>query len=155
MAVRYEANPPKVAQDADVSESIKKFVDKIKIVSKKCDAIPLTENVLGFKRVSPIQIGKIIKEEIPDLPITASLRVRDKEETEVIDFVENCISIGFDGILVVMGDPSQSGKKDSGLIPSVTVKMLKKRGFDAKIDLYLSIPNNPNFEFRIWARFKG
>lgn len=146
MTIRYEANPPKITPDTNVSESIKKFVDKIKIISKKCDAIHLTENVLGFKRVSPIQVGKIIKEVIPDLSITASLRVRDKDEDEVIKFVQDCISIGFDGILVLMGDPSQSGKEDSGLIPSRTVKMLRKQGFDAKIDLYLSVSNNPNFE---------
>lgn len=146
MTIRYEANPPKIVQDADVSELIDKFVDKIKIISKKCDAIHLTENVLGFQRVSPIQAGKIIKKEIPDLPITVSLRVRDKEEEEVIEFVEECVSIGFEGILVLMGDPSQSGKEDSGLVPSGTVKVLKEKGFDGKIDLYLSISNKPNFE---------
>ena len=146
MTIRYEANPPKIVPDADVSELIEKFVDKIKIISKKCDAIHLTENVLGFQRVSPIEAGKIIKKEIPNLPITVSLRVRDKKEKEVIEFVEECVSIGFDGILVLMGDPSQSGKKDSGLIPSGTVKMLKEKGFDGKIDLYLSISNKPNFE---------
>lgn len=146
MTIRYEANPPKIVQDADVSELIDKFVDKIKIISKKCDAIHLTENVLGFQRVSPIEAGKIIKKEIPDLPITVSLRVRDKEEKEVIEFVEECVSIGFEGILVLMGDPSQSGKEDSGLIPSKTVKMLKEKGFDGKINLYLSISNRPNFE---------
>ena len=146
MTIRYEANPPKIVQDADVSELIEKFVDRIKIISKKCDAIHLTENVLGFQRVSPIEAGKIIKKEIPDLPVTVSLRVRDKEEKEVIGFVEKCISTGFDGILVLMGDPSQTGWKDSGLIPSGTVKMLKGKGFDTKIDLYLSISNKPNFE---------
>ena len=146
MTIRYEANPPKIVEDADVSKLIEKFVKKIKTISKKCNAIHLTENVLGFQRVSPTEAGKIIKKEIPDLPITVSLRVRDKVENEVIEFVENCISIGFNGILVLMGDPSQSGKEDSGLIPSATVKMLKEKGFDAKIDLYLSISNKPNFE---------
>ena len=80
MTIRYEANPPKILPDVDTNESIKKFVDKIKIISKKCDAIHLTENVLGFQRVSPIEVGKIIKQEIPNLPITVSLRVRDKNE---------------------------------------------------------------------------
>ncbi len=145
MTIRYEANPPKIIPGADMSELIEKFADRIKVISKKCDAIHLTENVLGFKRVSPIRVGKIIKKDIPDLPITVSLRVRDKEEKEVIEFVENCISIGFNGILVLMGDPSQSGKTDSGLIPSRTVEMLKEKKFDAKIDLYLSISNKPNF----------
>jgi len=145
MTIRYEANPPKILPGVDPNESIQKFVDKIKIISKKCDAIHLTENVLGFQRVSPIEAGKIIKKEIPNLPITVSLRVRDKTEDEISEFVDNCISIGFSGILILMGDPSQSGKKDSGQIPSATVKRLKEQGVDTKIDLFLSISNKPNF----------
>ena len=145
MTIRYEANPPKILPDVDTNQSIKKFVDKIKIISKKCDAIHLTENVLGFQRVSPIEAGRIIRQEIPDLPITVSLRVRDKSEKEILEFVEKCISIGFSGILILMGDPSQTGKEDSGQIPSLTVKRLKHQGFNSKIDLYLSISNKPNF----------
>ena len=145
MTIRYEANPPKILPDVDTNESIQKFVEKIKIISKKCDAIHLTENVLGFQRVSPIEAGKIIKKEIPNLPITVSLRVRDKSGIEILEFVESCIDIGFSGILILMGDPSQTGKKDSGQIPSSTVKKLREKGIDSKIDLYLSISNKPNF----------
>ena len=146
MTIRYEANPPKILPDVDVNESISKFVERIKKISKKCDAIHLTENVLGFQRVSPLQVGRIIKKEIPNLPITVSLRVRDKTEEEISKFVDECIEIGFSGILVLMGDPSQTGKQDSGQIPSATVKKLRERGIDSKIDLYLSISNKPNFK---------
>ena len=145
MTIRYEANPPKILPDVNTDDSITKFIEKIKIISKKCDAIHLTEDVLGFQRVSPIRVGKIIKKKIPDLPITVSLRVRDKTEKDISEFVENCIDIGFSGILILMGDPSQTGKKDSGQIPSLTVKRLKEQGVDSKIDLYLSISNKPNF----------
>jgi len=145
MTIRYEANPPKILSDVDTSESIAKFIKKIKIISKKCDAIHLTENVLGHQRVSPIEVGEIIRKEIPHIPITVSLRVRDKSEKEISEFVDNCISLGFSGILVLMGDPSQTGKPDSGLIPSVTVKKLREQGVDSKIDLYLSISNKPDF----------
>ncbi len=145
MTIRYEANPPKILPNVNTDESIAKFIDKIKIISKKCDAIHLTENVLGHQRVSPIKIGKIIKNEIPDLPITVSLRVRDKTESEILQFVEECEKIGFNGILILMGDPSQSGKQDSGQIPSATLKMIKARKNDLKIDFYLSMSNKPNF----------
>jgi len=145
MTIRYEANPPKILPDVNTDESIQRFVEKIKIISKRCDAIHLTENVLGFQRVSPIEAGKIIRKEIPNLPITVSLRVRDKSESEISEFVQSCISIGFSGILILMGDPSQTGKKDSGQIPSLTVKRLREQGVDSKIDLYLSISNKPNF----------
>jgi len=158
MTIRYEANPPKILPDVDTNESIKKFIEKIKIISKKCDAIHLTENVLGFQRVSPIEVGKIIKKEIPDFPITVSLRVRDKSENEISEFVDRCISIGFSGILILMGDPSQTGKEDSGQIPSLTVKRLREQGVDSKIELYLSISNKPNFSKigkKVDARPKG
>jgi homocysteine S-methyltransferase len=145
MTIRYEANPPKILPGQDLEESISKFVNKIKLISSKCDAIHLTENVLGHTRVSPIKVGKIIRKEIPNLPITVSLRVRDKSEEEIEGFVQESILAGFSGILVLMGDPSQTGQKDSGLVPSQVVKMLKEKGVDSKIDLYLSISNKPNF----------
>jgi len=158
MTIRYEANPPKILPEVNTDESIQKFVEKIKIISKKCDAIHLTENVLGHQRVSPIKVGKIIRKEIPDLPITVSLRVRDKSEDDVLEFVEKCIRVGFSGILVLLGDPSQTGKQDSGLIPSGIVKKLREKGFESKIDLYLSISNKPNFskiEKKIESKPKG
>lgn len=145
MTIRYEANPPKILPDVDTNESIVKFLEKIKTISKKCDAIHLTENVLGYQRVSPIEVGKIIRKEIPDIPITVSLRVRDKNNDEVIKFVDTCVSIGITGILIIMGDPAQSGAPDSGLVPSMVVTNLKEKGYNSKIKLYLSISNKPNF----------
>ena len=144
MTIRYEANPPKVLPEEDTNKAIFRFVEKIKEISKKVDAIHLTENVLGYQRVSPIKVGKIIREQIPNIPITVSLRVRDKTEKEIFDFVEECIKIKISGILVLMGDPSKTGKRDSGQIPSLVVKNLKNKT-ESKIDLYLSISNSPNF----------
>jgi homocysteine S-methyltransferase len=158
MTIRYEANPPKILPDVDTDEAIQKFIEKIKIISKKCDAIHLTENVLGYQRVSPINVGRIIKKEIPNLPITVSLRVRDKTEEEILQFVENCVAAGFSGILVLMGDPSQTGKQDSGLVPSTVIGKLREKGYDSKIELYLSMSNKPDFSKigkKIEARPKG
>ena len=145
MTIRYEANPPKILSDVNTDESIRKFLDRVKIISKKCDAIHLTENVLGHQRVSPIKIAEIIKREIPEIPITVSLRVRDKNEKEIEKFVNNCISIGITGILIIMGDPAKSNSTSSGLIPSLVVSNLKNKKYDSKIELYLSISNKPNF----------
>ena len=145
MTIRYEANPPKILPGVDIDESISKFVEKIKLISTKCDAIHLTENVLGYQRVSPIKVGKIIRKEIPNLAITVSLRVRDKTQEEINSFVQQVIDEGFSGILVLMGDPPQDGQKDSGLFPSQVVKYLKEKQINSKIDLYLSISNKPDF----------
>ena len=144
MTIRFEANPPKILPGLDLEESIVKFVDKIKLISAKCDGIHLTENVLGYNRVSPLKIGKIVRNKIPNVPMTVSLRVRDKNQKEIEEFVDEAISVGFSGILVLMGDPPQTESKDSGLVPSQVVKFLKEKGVDSKISLYLSISNRPN-----------
>ena len=34
MTIRYEANPPKILPDINKDESIKKFVEKIKIIER-------------------------------------------------------------------------------------------------------------------------
>ena len=146
MTVRYEANPPKIIPGVDLEHSLSEFIKKIKSISVSCDAVHLTEDVLGFQRISPIKAGKMLKDKIPNLPITVSMRVRDKTTAQIQEFVDECIDIGFSGILVLMGDPSQYGKPDSGEIPSATVSRLYSQGMSTKINLYLSVPNNPNFE---------
>ena len=98
-----------------------------------------------FNEYLQLKWEKLLKKKIPNLPITVSLRVRDKSEKEISEFVDNCIALGFSGILILMGDPSQTGKEDSGQIPSSTVKRLREQGINSKIDLYLSISNNPDF----------
>ena len=145
MTIRYEANPPKILSGVDTNKSIAKFIKKIKTISKNCDAIHLTENVLGYQRVSPIKVGKIIRKEIPDMPITISLRIRDKSEEEIFKVVEESIALKLSGILILMGDPSQTGKPDSDQIPSATVHKLREKEIGSKIDLYLSISNQPDF----------
>jgi len=146
MTIRYEANPPKILSDVNTDESIRKFLDRVKIISKKCDAIHLTENVLGHERVSPIKIAEIIKREIPEIPITVSLRVRDKNEKEIEKFVDNCISIGITGILIIMGDPAKSNSTNSGLIPSLVVSNLKKKNMIQKLNCIFQYQTNQIFQ---------
>lgn len=158
MTIRYEANPPKILPGVNMDRAVAAFMNRIMEVSKKCDAIHLTENVLGHHRVSPVEVGRMIKEEIPEIPITASLRVRDKNRERISDIVDECVSIGFSGVLILMGDPSRTGTKDSGETPSDTVRRLRNDGVDKKIDLYLSVPNDPDpakIVKKIGARPKG
>ena len=78
MTVRYEANPPKIIPGVDLEHSLSEFIKKIKSISASCDAVHLTEDVLGFQRISPIKAGKMLKDKIPNLPITVSMRVRHR-----------------------------------------------------------------------------
>ncbi|RNJ76507.1 MAG: 5,10-methenyltetrahydrofolate synthetase [Nitrosopumilus sp. H13] len=153
MTVRYEANPPKVGPGTDAEAALAGFVERIKTVSEKCDAIHLTENVLGCERISPIRAGRAVRS-VSDLPITVSMRVRDKDEKEIARFADECVSAGFSGILVLMGDPSQDGSPDSGQVPSAVVSGLARRGIGSKVDLYLSIPSSPDYA-RIGAKVRA
>ena len=55
-------------------------------------------------------------------------------------------SIGtVDGILVLMGDKSDTVLNKDELVPSQVVKTLNDNGLGKKTELFLSIPSNPNF----------
>ena len=154
--VIYEANPPKVAADTDaaIAESLRRLL----AIAPKCDSIHITENVLGFERVSPITMGRKLRDEMPRMPITVSLRVRDKTEREIAAFVSECVNAELNGILVLMGDPPRDGRPDTGQIPSAVTNRLKEQGVDSRMDLYLSVPNEPSasqIQRKIRARPSG
>jgi homocysteine S-methyltransferase len=48
--------------------------------------------------------------------------------------------------LILKGDASPNEQKESGLVPSQVVKHFKEMGFDKKIELFLSLPSNPDLE---------
>lgn len=142
--VRYEANPPKVETGTDINEAVSKSTARLLAIAPNCDSIHITENVLGFERVSPIVMGRIVRKEIPGMPVTVSLRVRDKTESEIFTFADRCIDAGFDGMLILMGDPPRNGRADTGQIPSAVMKSFRERGINSKIKLYMSISNRPS-----------
>ena len=151
MAVIYEINPPKIPDGMDESNKevinlIEKLEQRVSEISLSCDGIHVTDSVLGTRRVSALRIGKIIKKNNPHLKITISMRTRDREMNSIKETVKNAIEIGLDGILVLMGDPSKNKTFDSGLIPSKVVKELSQSEFAGKIEFFLSLPSNPNFE---------
>ena len=151
MTLRYEINPPKITQNSNLSqEDTLKLLDKVKLrvseISTRCDGIHFTDSVLGIPRISPITTGTLIRKSNQKIEITVSLRVRDKNLTTLRQLMEDAVSGGLNGVLILKGDPSPNEQKDSGLIPSSTVKYFKELGFGKKIDIFLSLPSNPNFE---------
>ncbi len=150
MTVRYEVNPPKMPEDKILSDDdLEQLLDKLKKrvseLSKSCNGIHITDSVLGIKRISPITTGEIIRKNHHNLRITVSLRVRDKSLSVIEKSVRDAIEFGFEGILILKGDEATENPKNSGLIPSQVVKHLKKLGLGNKINLFLSLPANPNF----------
>ena len=142
MTVRYEINPPKISDDGQDVRNV--LFERIETISSVCNGIHLTDSVLGIPRVSPFEIAKQIRESNKNIKLTCSLRVRDKNLNDIEKIVQESIGT-VDGILVLMGDKSDTMPNKDNLIPSQVVKALNDNGLDKKIELFLSLPSNPNF----------
>ena len=142
MTVRYEINPPKISNNGQDVRNI--LFERIETISSVCNGIHLTDSVLGIPRVSPFEIAKQIRESNEKIKLTCSLRVRDKNLNDIEKIMQQSIGI-VDGILVLMGDESDTMPNKVDLFPSQVVKALNYNGLGKKIELFLSIPSNPNF----------
>lgn len=151
MPVIYELNPPKVIKDRilshdELQDSVEKFKSKSSDVAKVCDGIHVTDSVLGIPRISPITAGFFVRNSNTATRISASIRVRDRNHTSMTQAVCDAILLNLNGLLIVKGDPPPTGPKDSRLVPSEVVRQFNEQGFGEKIDLYLSVSSNPNFD---------
>jgi len=162
VAIIYEINPPKIPDgeisDDEINSSVEKLLQRVSDISNFCDGIHVTDSVLGTKRVSALSIGRLLKNIHPNLQITISMRVRDKDMNLIKHLTQESIELKLDGILILKGDPSKENPIDSGLIPSQVVKELNELGYGGEIDFFLSLPSNPNFEKiqkKIAAKPKG
>ena len=150
MTIRYEINPPKISDDGQVHHQVQfgyagtVLFERIKTISPVCDGIHLTDSVLGIPRMSPFQIAKQIRKSDKNIKLTCSLRVRDKDLNDIEKIVQESVGT-IDSILVVMGDKSDTASDRTKLVPSQVVKTLNDNGLGKKIELFLSIPSNPNF----------
>jgi len=142
MTVRYEINPPKISDDGQDVRNI--LFERIETISSVCNGIHLTDSVLGIPRVSPFEIAKQIRKSDKNIKLTCSLRVRDKNLNDIEKIVEQSVGT-VDGILVLIGDKSDAMSSKAELISSQVVKTLNDNGLGKKIELFLSIPSNPNF----------
>jgi len=142
MTVRYEINPPKISDDGQDVRNV--LFERIETISSVSNGIHLTDSVLGIPRVSPFEIAKQIRESNEKIKLTCSLRVRDKNLNDIEKIVQESVGT-VDGILVLMGDKSHTTSDTAELVPSQVVKALNDNGLSKKIELFLSIPSNPNF----------
>ena len=137
----YEINPPKISAGQNGLDTL---FERIESISSICDGIHLTDSVLGIPRISPLNIAKKIRESNKKIKLTCSLRVRDKELSTIEEILKESIDI-VDGILILMGDKSNTNKDKTNLVSSKIVEILNDKGFNDKLELFLSIPANPNF----------
>ena len=154
MTILYEINPPRITDSQSILNTV---LERIKLISPVCDGIHLTDSVLGIPRISPLNIAKKIRETNQKIKLTCSLRVRDKELNTIEKIVKESVGI-VDGILILMGDKSNTNEDKTNLVSSQVVTFLNDRGFNEKLELFLSIPTNPNFtkiQKKINAKPKG
>jgi len=142
MTVRYEINPPKISDDGQDVRNV--LFERIETICSVCNGIHLTDSVLGIPRVSPFEIAKQVRESDKNIKLTCSLRVRGKNLHDIEKIVEQSVGT-VDGILVLMGDKSDTALNKDELVPSQVVKTLNDNGLGKKTELFLSIPSNPNF----------
>ncbi|HSF28706.1 MAG TPA: 5,10-methenyltetrahydrofolate synthetase [Nitrosopumilaceae archaeon] len=150
MTITYELNPPKVIQDTilshkELQDSVNRLKERVVIVSKHCDGIHITDSVLGIPRISPMTTGAFIRSSNTKIEITSSIRVRDRNLTSLTQSVCDAILLDLNGVLILKGDAPPEGPQDSKLVPSDIVRQFNQQGFGKKIDLFLSIPSNPDF----------
>ena len=142
MTILYEINPPRISDEQNVLDTV---LERIQTISDTCDGIHLTDSVLGIPRISPFNIAKKIRETNQKIKLTCSLRIRDKELDTIEEIVKESVGV-VDGILILMGDKSNTNEDKTNLVSSQIVTALNDKGFSEKLDLFLSIPANPNFE---------
>ena len=150
MTITYEINPPKVIQDTvlshdELQESVNRLKERAFSIRNVCNSIHVTDSVLGIPRISPITIGALIRNFSDTIELSASVRVRDRNLTSLTQSICDAILLKLNGVLILKGDPPPAGPKDSKLVPSEVVKQFNEQGFGKKIDLFLSLPSNPNF----------
>jgi len=141
MTITYEINPPRIPAEQN---TLNVLLERIESISTVCDGIHLTDSVLGIPRVSPLDIAKKIRETNQKIKLTCSLRVRDKELNTIERIVKESVGI-VDGILILMGDRSNTNNDKTNLVSSQVVTSLNDKGFGEKLELFLSIPAAPNF----------
>lgn len=142
MTLLYEANPPKL--DISLPDTIGPFMKRLRDISDICGGIHITEDVLGIQRLSPLIVGMRLRRMVSDIDMTLTMRVRNKSPATVDKFVRSAIEAKFSGMLVVAGDPAP-GIPPSGQIPSRVVRQLIQNRVASRLDLYLSIPAEPDY----------
>ena len=154
MTIMYEINPPRIPAEQNILNT---HLERIESISSVCDSIHITDSVLGVPRVSPLNIAKKIRETNQKIKLTCSLRIRDKELNTIETIVKESVGI-VDGILILMGDKSNTNNDKTNLVSSQVVASLNDKGFGEKLELFLSIPSTPNFtkiQKKINAKPKG
>jgi len=151
MHLRYEINPPKIIKnniilsDYKIQNLFQTTCNNTFKIARRCNSIHVTDSVLGVPRISPLTLSALLKNNYKNMEITTSLRVRDRNVTSITQYICDSVLLKINGVLLINGDKPSLESSDSSLTPSKMIKYFKQIGIINKIDLFLSIPSNPDF----------
>jgi 5,10-methylenetetrahydrofolate reductase len=152
--IRFELNPPKTVQNLYFEEhglrkSLLSLVDRAKELIGLVDGIHITDSVLGIPRISGISFAHFIRDSGNNLPISCSLRARDRNYTSFMQFVGDAILLELESILILKGDELGPNSSTSNLKPTEILKVLKREKYDRYIHFNLAVPSKVTDRFQI------
>lgn len=152
--IRFELNPPKTIQNLYFEEhglrgSLSSLVKRASELVGLVDGIHITDSVLGVPRISGISFAHFIRQAGNNLPISCSLRARDRNYTSFMQFVGDAILLGLESILILKGDELGPDLSTSNLKPTEILKVLQGEHYDRCIDFSLAIPSKATDKFQI------
>ncbi len=152
--IRFELNPPKTVQnryfeDHELRKSLLSLVGRARELAGLVDGIHITDSVLGIPRISGISFAHFIRHSGNSLPISCSLRARDRNYTSFMQFVGDAILLGLESILILKGDELGPDSSTSNLIPTEILKVLQREKYDRYINFNLAAPSKITDRFQI------
>ena len=152
--IRFELNPPKTVQnryfeDHELRKSLLSLVGRARELVGLVDGIHITDSVLGIPRISGISFAHFIRHSGNNLPISCSLRARDRNYTSFMQFVGDAILLGLESILILKGDELGPDSSTSNLKPTEILKILQREKYDRYINFNLTAPSKVTDRFQI------
>ena len=152
--IRFELNPPKIVQnryfeDHELRKSLLSLVARARELVGLVDGIHITDSVLGIPRISGISFAHFIRNSGNSLPISCSLRARDRNYTSFMQFVGDAILLGLESILILKGDELGPDSSTSNLKPTEILKILQREKYDRYINFNLTAPSKVTDRFQI------
>ena len=144
--IRFELNPPKTIQnlyfeESDLRKALLSVVKRASELVGLVDGIHITDSVLGIPRISGISIAHFIRHAGNSLPISCSLRARDRNYTSFMQFIGDAILLGLESILILKGDELGPDLSTSNLKPTEILKVLQSEKYDRYIQFSLAVPS--------------
>lgn len=144
--IRFELNPPKMMQDLYFNEdklrgSLSTLCSRANELIGLVDGIHITDSVLGIPRLSGISVGHHLRRAGNKLPLSCSVRIRDRNYTSFMQFVGDAILLGVESVLILKGDEMGSNSSSSNLKPTEILKILQRDKFDKTMHFSLAAPS--------------